>query len=90
MWGRQEEHLFVIGCDPAAVEVHLQGGNFRTFNVDPGFIDALAIQTTPQRGTRNENFPPVATYVGQLDRSPVPVVVFPVVRDQGEEFWRDC
>jgi len=67
----------------------LQGGRLRTFNVDLGFVDANAIQAGPQQRMRGEKFPPAAAYVGQLDQTLVPVTVFPVVWNQGEDIWRD-
>ena len=42
----------------------------------------------PQRGTRREKFPPGVAYVGHLDQVLVPVMVFPVLWDQGEDVWR--
>ena len=80
----QKERLCAIGLS----EAKLQGRIFRTFSVDARFVDVRAIQAGPQRGPRNENLPPAATHVGQFYQGLILVVVFPVVWDQGKDFWR--
>jgi len=81
----QKERLSPSSAD---IEVDLQGGIFRTFDVYLGFFDVFAIQASPQKGARNEDFSPATAYVGQLDQNFVLLAVFPVVRNQGEDFWR--
>ena len=43
------------------------GGRFRTFDIDPSFVDALTIQASSQHSPRNKKFPPAATCARQLD-----------------------
>ena len=71
-----------------ATEVDLQEGIFRAFDVDLSFLEVLAIQMSPQRGPRSEDFPPAAAYVGRSDQGFILVTVFPKVGNQGEDFWR--
>ena len=53
------------------------------------FVGICKIQAGPQRGARNENIPPTATYVGHLDQIFVSLAVFPVVWNEGKNIGRD-
>ena len=85
----QSERFLSIERVAGLPEGYLQGATLRTFDIKLGSADVHAVQVTPQQGTRSEDFPPAATYVGQPDQSLIPFTVFPVVWNHGEDIWRD-
>ena len=63
MWDSQKEGI----VEKPFFQVDPQRGRLQTFEEDTRIVGGCAIQVGPQRCVRDENLPPVATYVSKSD-----------------------